>query len=272
MTGGDIRLDRLLVGRGLARSRGQARELVDAGLVAVDGATARKAGASVAADAVVAVDPGAPRWVGRAAGKLDGALRTLGPDAPRVAGRRCIDLGASTGGFTQVLLERGAAEVVALDVGHDQLAPLLRQDPRVTDRSGVSLRGLRPEDVGGPFDLVVGDLSFISLRLVLPEIAALLEPDGDALLLLKPQFEVGRGRLGPRGVVREASRRRDAVLAVVQDALALGLEVPEVVPSAVRGAEGNHEYVVHATPRPGVRRSWQALRDAVAELVDGEDR
>lgn len=271
MAGDPTRLDRLLVDRGLARSRGQARELVGDGLVTVGGVVVRKAGTSVAVDAPVAVDPSAPRWVGRAAAKLHGALETLGDDAPRVAGARCIDLGASTGGFTQVLLERGARHVVALDVGHDQLAPSLRDDPRVTDRSGTSLRGLRPEDVGGPFAVVVGDLSFISLRLVLPEIAALLAPDGDALLLLKPQFEVGRGRLGARGVVREASRRREAVLLVVHDALALGLQALAVLPSGLRGAEGNHEYVVHATARPGVGPSWQALQDAVAQLVDGED-
>lgn len=267
-----LRLDRALVGRGLARSRGHARELVDDGHVTLDGVTARKAGLVVAADVDIQVTDGLPRWVGRAAGKLDGALRRLGETGPQVRGGRCIDLGASTGGFTQVLLERGAAHVVALDVGHDQLAPALRDHPRVTDRSGTTVRGLSPEDVGAPFDLVVADLSFISLRLVLPEVAGLMAADGDAVLLLKPQFEVGREGLGPRGVVRDPGRRRDAVLAVLADVVALELSVLAVLPSDVVGSEGNREYVVHLTRRIGVGRSWQALRDAVDELVGAETR
>lgn len=270
MPSGAGRLDRELVSRGLARSRGHARELLDAGHVVVDGEPATKPAAPVAPSAAIEVtDPGA-RWVGRAAGKLDAALRELGADGPRIPGARCIDLGACTGGFTQVLLERGAEHVVALDVGHDQLAPSLATDPRVTDRSGLTLRGLRPEEVDGPFAVVVSDLSFISVRLVLDEIRDLLTEDGEAVLLVKPQFEVGRDGLGRRGVVTDPRRRRQAVHDVLDAVEARDLGARRVLASAVPGGEGNREYLVHVTRRPAERATWQALRDSVDALIEEE--
>lgn len=266
------RLDRALVDRDLARSRGHARELVDAGLVLVDGRPATKTSAPVGPGDTITVDADAPRWVSRAAGKLAGALDALagGPAELSVEGRRCLDLGACTGGFTQVLLEHGAAHVVALDVGHDQLAPVLADDPRVTDRSGTTLRGLRPADVDGPFEVVVGDLSFISLRLVLPEIRELLTAEGEALLLVKPQFEVGRERLGRRGVVTDPRARRDAVMSVLADLRQLDLATLAVLPSTVPGGEGNREYLVRCTRRTGVGLSWQAQSDHVDAIIEQE--
>jgi 23S rRNA (cytidine1920-2'-O)/16S rRNA (cytidine1409-2'-O)-methyltransferase len=174
--------------------------------------------------------------VGRGAAKLRGALLDLADVGPLpVAGRRAIDVGASTGGFTQVLLERGARSVLALDVGHDQLAPALAADPRVTERSGRNVRQVDPADLGGPFELLVADLSFISLTVVLPDLAALVAPGGDLLLLVKPQFEIGRERLASDGVVRSEQQRQETVDAV-----------RAVVPSQLVGASGNVELVLWA--------------------------
>ena len=166
---------------------------------------------------------------------------------PRIQGRRCLDAGASTGGFTQVLLDRGAREVVAVDVGHDQLADVLRQDPRVHDHPGTSVRGLDPADIGGPAELLVADLSFISLQVVLADLARLVRPGGDLLLLVKPQFEVGRRRLGSGGVVRDPGLRVEAVQAVATAALDLGLVVRAVRASRWPGPSGNVEYFVWLT-------------------------
>lgn len=266
------RVDRALVRRGLARSRGHAGELLRAGQVTLDGAVLRKPATPVAPHERLTVTADGPGWVGRAAGKLDAALTELGTNGPHVTGRRCIDLGASTGGFTQVLLQRGAREVVALDVGHDQLVPALRDDPRVVERSGTTLRGLRPEAVGGPFDLVVADLSFISLRLVLDEIHDLVRDDGETVLLVKPQFEVGRHGLGRRGVVRSAAHRRGALIGVLQGITDRGLAVLAVLPSRVTGGEGNREYLVHATRASAVGLSWQALVRTVDDLIQEEEQ
>jgi 23S rRNA (cytidine1920-2'-O)/16S rRNA (cytidine1409-2'-O)-methyltransferase len=250
------RLDAELVRRGLARARGQAEEMVRAGRVSVDGRPASKPALRVASTASIDVVAGAdPDWVGRGARKLDGLLDDLaaaGDGGPRdggpvVRGRRCLDAGASTGGFTQVLLDRGAREVVAVDVGHDQLAQVLRDDPRVHDRPGTSVRGLAPEDVGGPVDLLVGDLSFISLQVVLADLVRLVRPGGDLLLLVKPQFEVGRRRLGSGGVVRDPGLRAEAVQAVAAAAIALGLAVRAVRASRWPGPSGNVEYFLWLT-------------------------
>jgi 23S rRNA (cytidine1920-2'-O)/16S rRNA (cytidine1409-2'-O)-methyltransferase len=168
-----------------------------------------------------------------------------------VRGRRCLDAGASTGGFTQVLLDRGAREVVAVDVGTGQLAEVLREDARVVDRPGTSVRGLAPDDVGGPVDLLVADLSFISLQVVLADLVRLVHPGGDLLLLVKPQFEVGRRRLGSGGVVRSPALRAEAVQAVAEAALDLGLVVRAVRASRWPGPSGNVEYFVWLTlPSP----------------------
>ncbi len=236
------RIDAELVRRGLARSRAQAGELVRAGRVRVDGARSDKPAQPVRPDAKIAVEsaPG-DGDVGRGAGKLRSALAELEP-GPQVEGRRCIDVGASTGGFTQVLLEQGARSVLALDVGHGQLAPSVARDPRVVERSGTNVRDVAVADLGGPFDLLVADLSFISLTLVTEVLATLVGTGGDLVLLAKPQFEIGRDRLGRDGVVRSEQQRQEALDAVQTAAVRAGLTVRQVVPSRWPGATGNVEY------------------------------
>jgi 23S rRNA (cytidine1920-2'-O)/16S rRNA (cytidine1409-2'-O)-methyltransferase len=261
-----VRLDTELVRRGLARSRGDARDLVEAGLVQVAGVRARKPAQPVGEDTELGVDD-APRWVGRAAHKLAAALETWRPEGLAVAGRRCLDAGASTGGFTQVLLGEGAAHVVAVDVGHGQLVPEIASDHRVEDRSGTTVRGLGPEDVGGPVDVLVADLSFISLTLVVPDLAGLLVPGGDAVLLVKPQFEVGRARLGSSGVVTDPADRADAVLRVVAAARDAGLGVRGLVPSPVTGGSGNTEYLLWARSDPSGTMSEQEVRAVVRAMT-----
>jgi len=238
------RLDAELVRRGLARSRQHAAELVGAGRVRVAGSPAGKAATQVdpAAAIVVDVDDGDPGYASRGGHKLAGALDTFEPAGLAVAGRRCLDAGASTGGFTDVLLRRGATGVVAVDVGYGQLVWALRQDPRVTVLDRTNVRDLTPELVGAPVDLVVGDLSFISLRLVLEPLRAVAAPDADLVVMVKPQFEVGRERLGPGGVVREPALRADAVRGVAASASRTGLGVAGVVASPLPGPSGNVEY------------------------------
>jgi 23S rRNA (cytidine1920-2'-O)/16S rRNA (cytidine1409-2'-O)-methyltransferase len=240
------RLDTELVRRGLARSREQAAELVEAGRVRVRGDVARKAAAMVdPADPVrvVGEDP-ATAYVSRGAHKLLGALAAFAPDGLAVAGRRCLDAGASTGGFTEVLLRAGAAEVVAVDVGYGQLAWVLRNDPRVRVFERTNVRTLAPEAIGGPVSLTVADLSFISLRLVLPALVACTEPDGDLALMVKPQFEVGKERVGTGGVVRDPALRAEAVLDVAATAAGLGLGLAGTAASPLPGPSGNVEFFV----------------------------
>jgi 23S rRNA (cytidine1920-2'-O)/16S rRNA (cytidine1409-2'-O)-methyltransferase len=196
-------------------------------------------------------------------------LKAFGPDGLDVAGRRCLDVGASTGGFTQVLLEAGASHVIALDVGTGQLASEVARDSRVEERSGTTVRGLAVDDIGGPVDLVVADLSFISLTLVIPTLASLVAEGGDIVLLVKPQFEVGRSGLGRRGVVRSAAARRDALIGVMGAAETAGLWPRAVIRSPVLGGEGNVEYLLWVAAGPGVAPSWEALK-ASAGRVDDE--
>ena len=237
------RLDAELVRRGLARSREQARELIDAGKVKVNGTVASKAATNVAKDTPLLVtEPDRDEWASRGAHKLLGALESFEPLGVRVEGRRCLDAGASTGGFTDVLLRRGAREVVAVDVGYGQLVWKLQSDDRVHVHDRTNVRHLTPEMIGGPVDLIVGDLSFISLRLVLPALAACLKPGGDALPMVKPQFEVGKERVGTGGVVRDPALRADAVADVAAAAAALGLETRAVVASPLPGPSGNVEF------------------------------
>lgn len=239
-----IRLDTELVRRGLARSREQAAELVQAGRVQVRGATAHKVAAMVdPADPVRVVggDP-AREYVSRGGHKLAGALTAFAAGGLGVTGRRCLDAGASTGGFTDVLLRAGAAEVVAVDVGYGQLAWSLRNDARVRVYERTNVRSLTPDAIGGPVSLTVADLSFISLRLVLPALAGCTDPDGDLALMVKPQFEVGRERVGEGGVVRDPALRADAVLSVAAAGAELGLGVAGVVASPLPGPSGNVEF------------------------------
>ena len=241
-----IRLDSELVRRGLARSREQAADLIAGGRVSVGGRTAAKPATQVetASAIVVAEAPEGPDYVSRGAHKLVGALEAFGPRGLDVRGRRCLDAGASTGGFTDVLLRAGAAHVLAVDVGYGQLAWPLRTDDRVTVMDRVNVRDLTPEAVGEPPTLVVGDLSFISLRLVLPALAACAAPRADFVMLVKPQFEVGKERVGAGGVVRDPELRAGAVRDVAGAASALGLAVRGVTASPLPGPSGNVEYLI----------------------------
>ena len=241
MTAARARLDAELVRRGLARSREQAGELVAAGRVAVAGQRAAKPATQVARDAPITVtDSVDPGYVSRGGYKLAGALQAFG--GLIVAGRQCLDAGASTGGFTDVLLRAGAAHVVAADVGYGQLAWSLRTDPRVTVLDRVNVRTIGP--LTPPPDLVVADLSFISRTLVLPALVACATPDADFVLLVKPQFEVGKGRVGAGGVVRDTTDRSAAVEKVCGAAARLGLGVQGMTASPLPGPAGNVEYFV----------------------------
>jgi len=244
------RLDVELVARGLARSRGQARDLVKACSVLLDGSPAAKVSTPVRTDQSLELAAGVEGWVSRAAYKLLAALEAFGPGGLSAVGKRCFDVGAAAGGFTQVLLRQGAREVVALDVGHGQLAEELAGDPRVIERSGVNIRDVRAGDLGGPAQLLVADLSFISLRLVLPALRDIVEPSGDLVLLVKPQFEVGRERLGKGGIVRSADSRARVIEEVVAAATTAGLKAKALCGSPIRGATGNAEYLLWVTPRP----------------------
>jgi 23S rRNA (cytidine1920-2'-O)/16S rRNA (cytidine1409-2'-O)-methyltransferase len=238
------RLDAELVRRKLARSREQAATLVEAGRVLVRGTVAHKVAAMVdPADPVLVTgaDP-ADEYVSRGGHKLAGALAAItGLD---VRGKRCLDAGASTGGFTDVLLRAGAGRVVAVDVGYGQLAWPVRTDDRVDVHERTNVRTLTPDAIGGPVDLTVADLSFISLRLVLPALAACTRPEGDLALMVKPQFEVGKERVGAGGVVRDPEVRTQAVLEVCRTAAGLGLGVAGVTASPLPGPSGNVEFFV----------------------------
>ena len=235
------RLDAELVRRGLARSRGEAAALVNAGRVVVGGQPAGKPATAVAADTPVFLrtPKDAPTYVSRGGGKLAAALDGFAID---VSGRRCLDAGASTGGFTDVLLRRGAAEVVAADVGYGQLAWALRTDERVHVLERVNVRSLTPADIGGPVDLVVADLSFISLRLVIAALRECASDEADHVYLVKPQFEAGRDAVGAGGVVRDPEVRVEAVLSVAAAAAQHGLGAAGVLASPLPGPAGNVEY------------------------------
>jgi 23S rRNA (cytidine1920-2'-O)/16S rRNA (cytidine1409-2'-O)-methyltransferase len=237
-----VRLDAELVRRGLARSREQASALIAAGQVAVYGQAAAKPATQVGQDAAIIVHDSqdGPAYASRGGHKLAGALAAFAGLA--VSGRRCLDAGASTGGFTDVLLRAGAAHVVAADVGYGQLAWSLREDPRVTVLDRVNVRNLRPEQVAPPPELVTADLSFISLTQVLPALVGCGDDEADFVLLVKPQFEVGRGRVGARGVVRDPALRGEAVAAVAESASGLRLGVSGVTASSLPGPAGNVEY------------------------------
>jgi 23S rRNA (cytidine1920-2'-O)/16S rRNA (cytidine1409-2'-O)-methyltransferase len=267
------RLDVALVARGLARSRTVAARAVAAGAVRVDGVVVTRASTRVPDGAALELEP--PRHVSRAGGKLDAAL-----DAFRVdpSDRLALDVGASTGGFTAVLLERGARRVVALDVGHDQLVPELRSDHRVVVVEGENARALtaaRLAELAGdpePPSLVVADLSFISLAHVLPAIAALVAPGGDVVCLVKPQYEVGRERVHG-GLVPDADDRAKAVRGVLATAWAHGLGTAGVIGSPVVGTHGNREALVHLRPALGSDPGgWdERVREATAG-AEGEPR
>ena len=241
-----LRLDAELVRRSLARSRDHAAELIAAGRVTVAGVVATKPATVVTTDAAVVVreDPDAPDYVSRGGHKLAGALASFTPLGLDVQGRHALDAGASTGGFTDVLLRAGVAEVVAVDVGYGQLAWSLQSDERVTVLDRTNLRDLTETSLPFAPDLVVGDVSFISLTKVLPALRNVSHPDADFLLMVKPQFEVGKERLGKGGVVREPELRVAAVVDVARAADELGLGVVSVCASPLPGPSGNVEYFV----------------------------
>jgi len=263
----DLRLDAALAARGLARSRTRAAQLISEGVVTVDGRPATKVSQRVSESSVLAVTDSVG-YVSRAALKLRAALETFSLD---VTGRLALDVGASTGGFTQVLLERGAERVVALDVGHDQLAPSLRADSRVVVIEGANARFLTPDvlktaGVTARPTLVVADLSFISLGLVLPALVETVGVDADFVVLVKPQFEVGRG--GTKvGVVRNAAKREDAVNGVLWAAWDVGLRAAGIISSPIAGSTGNLEYLVWFSNTAGTNPAeWT---QQVSELAHG---
>ncbi len=232
------RLDQELVRRGLFETRNSARNAIRAGFVTVDGIVARKPARSVADESDLAVAATAGNYVGRGAYKLVAAFDAFGIDAP---GKRAIDVGSSTGGFTQVLLESGAVEVVALDVGRGQLDPQLCADRRVTVREGTNVRDITAQEVGGPFDLITADLSFISLCTVAADLEKLGEPQADWVVLVKPQFEVGKAGLSKNGLVLSAEARGGALLEVIEAFRAVGLIAVGATRSPISGGSGNIE-------------------------------
>jgi 23S rRNA (cytidine1920-2'-O)/16S rRNA (cytidine1409-2'-O)-methyltransferase len=235
------RLDRLLVERGLAESREKAQALIMAGEVLVDGQKAAKPGHSMDVTSRIEVTGRAP-YVSRGGVKLEAALEGFGID---VAGWVCLDVGSSTGGFTDCLLQRGAARVHAVDVGTGQLDWKLRNDPRVVVHEGINARHLRLEDIGERVDLASFDVSFISVTLILPAVAAILRPEGRMVILVKPQFEVGKGQVGKGGIVRRPELHEEACARVEVAVKRLGFEA-SIMESPILGAEGNREFLLYA--------------------------
>jgi 23S rRNA (cytidine1920-2'-O)/16S rRNA (cytidine1409-2'-O)-methyltransferase len=258
------RVDAELVRRGLARSRQQAAELIGAGRVTIDGMPAAKPATAIAVSATLTVERDERTWVSRGAHKLIGALDAFGLSAD---GRRCVDAGASTGGFTEVLLDRGAREVVAVDVGYGQLAWSLRNDPRVIVLERTNVRELTADMIGGTVDLVVADLSFISLATVLPALTACASDDADIVPMVKPQFEVGKDRVGAGGVVSDPQLRRDAVLAVARRAAELQWHTVGVTASPLPGPSGNVEYFLRLRGRAESPLQGDRLEEAVHQAV-----
>jgi 23S rRNA (cytidine1920-2'-O)/16S rRNA (cytidine1409-2'-O)-methyltransferase len=262
-----VRVDAELVRRGLARSRHQAAELIGAGRVSIDGMPAAKPATAIAVNSILTVDDTGERsWVSRGAHKLTGALDAFGLG---VQDRRCLDAGASTGGFTEVLLDRGARQVVAVDVGYGQLAWSLRSDRRVVVVERTNVRDLTPDGIGGPVDVVVADLSFISLASVLPALIGCASADADIVPMVKPQFEVGKDQVGAGGVVLDPALRAGAVLAVAHRAAELGWHAVDVAASPLPGPSGNVEYFLWLRagaerPLTGGELEW-AVQTAVAE-------
>lgn len=240
-----IRLDQAMVERGLAPSRSRATDAVSRGVVFVDSIKAGKAALKVSPDAVITMDDPASGYVSRAALKLIAALDAFN-FSPK--GLNIIDIGASTGGFTQVLIERGAAHVFAVDVGHDQLHEVIQQDKRVTNMQGINARALTTDDISTPLEAIVSDVSFISLKLALPPALAMAAPDAWAALLVKPQFEVGRDLVGRGGLVRDLEDGKRAADAITAWLSAMpGWSIKGLIECPITGSDGNQEYLLGAT-------------------------
>jgi 23S rRNA (cytidine1920-2'-O)/16S rRNA (cytidine1409-2'-O)-methyltransferase len=244
------RIDKILVERGLAESRTKAQAMVMAGVVLVNEQRVDKPSDQFAADSPIRIkhaDDPTSRYVGRGGLKLEAALKEFQID---VHGLICLDVGASTGGFTDCLLQHGAAKVFAIDVGHNQIDWRLRNDPRIEVREGINARYLRTEDFPCPFDLAVVDVSFISVVKILPAVVPLLQSNASLVVLIKPQFEVGRGEVGSGGIVRDEMKRMNAVKNVNDFASTLALKVEGTIESPITGAEGNIEYLAHYSYYP----------------------
>lgn len=237
------RIDKLLVQRGLADSRAKAQAMVMSGIVLVNEQRVEKPSDTISGDAEIRIKGGddpTSRYVGRGGLKLETALREFQID---VAGFNCLDVGASTGGFTDCLLQHGAHHVVSIDVGHNQIDWRLRTDPRVEVREGINARYLKPADFDTEFDLIVMDVSFISATKILPAIVPLLKENAHLILLIKPQFEVGRGEVGKGGIVRDPQKHLRVIEEVSKAAKELGLLERNVIESPIRGADGNVEFL-----------------------------
>ncbi len=256
------RLDVWLAEHGLAESREKAQALVMARRVRVDGAPVTKPGTRIRDGAAVSIEPG-PAHVGRGALKLAGALDALGVDP---AGKVAVDVGASTGGFTETLLARGASRVYAIDVGRGQLHESLRRDPRVVVRDRTNARALSAEVVPEACAIAVMDVSFISVRMILPALRGVLAPGADVVVLVKPQFEVGRAQVGRGGIVKDEMLHEQAVRDVAEAAQALGYGVRDACPSPVTGAEGNREFFLRLVPG-GSALPGDALQAVVRKAV-----
>ena len=243
------RIDKILVDRGLADSRTKAQALVMAGAVLVDEQIVRKPSELFHSESNIRIKADATsRYVSRGGVKLEAALRDFQID---VSGLVCLDVGSSTGGFTDCLLQRGASKVIAIDVGHNQIDWKLRNDPRVDLREGVNARYLTPADFNEKFDLVTIDVSFISATKILPAIALLLKSDGRIVTLIKPQFEVGKGEVGKGGIVKDPAQHQRVIAEVNQMAESLGLIVDGLIESPIKGVEGNIEFLaVYVCPKP----------------------
>ncbi len=244
-----IRLDKLVVERGLVATREKAQALILAGQIHVNGQPATKAGAPVPAEAQIELVGEPLRYVGRGGLKLEGALRDFSLD---VGGKVCLDIGASTGGFTDCLLQHGAARVYAVDVGKGQLDWKLRQDERVIVREGLNARHLKKEDIGEAADVVTIDVAFISAEKILPGAIRCARAGADFVILVKPQFELTRHQVGKGGIVRDPELHQQAVEKIRRAAVALGLEPVAVRESCLPGAEGNREFFLHAVLRSAV--------------------
>jgi 23S rRNA (cytidine1920-2'-O)/16S rRNA (cytidine1409-2'-O)-methyltransferase len=269
---GRQRVDTELVRRGLVRSREEAREVVELNRVQVDGAPVRKPSSLVRRDQHLIVGGPPPRFVSRGGDKLQHALEAFALD---VTGMRCLDAGISTGGFTDCLLQGGASHVIGVDVGYGQLAERLRRDARVTLRERTNVRSLAIADLDDdPVDLLVADLSFISLETVLPTLLSLVDESGQAVVLCKPQFEVGREAVGRGGIVREPSGWQSALDRVATAVQRCGWHVAAVTPSPLRGAAGNVEFLAHLRPGAGSALTGTGtaalLVDAVGEAAARE--
>jgi len=263
------RLDLLLVARGFFPSREKARRAIEEGAVAVDGTVVRKPSGSVAPTCGIALVLPTDRYIGRGGQKLEGAIRLFGLD---FRDRIVVDAGSSTGGFTQCSLLHGARLVHAIDVGHGQLDPTLRADARVLSREGTDIRSVRREQLDPPPDLLVADLSFISLTSVLPELAALLPPSGTAVLLLKPQFEAGRSAVGKGGIARHPADHLRVVESFLEALSDARMVCTGLAPSPIRGGDGNAEYLVVAVCRPDLtpaecRGMSQKLHETAISIV-----